>query len=168
MGIGLMFQEPRGFPTMTVEDNLLLHLMGRGSDDLFAAGLHPLPRSHADQVGELLGLVRLQAARRQRLASLSYGQRRLVDLLALVGRGTRTYLLDEPFAGLDPHSLEALLLLLGRIRAEGALVLLVSHEPPLVRELADRVLVLDRGRVVLQGRPAEVFDSDEFRKVYLG
>lgn len=168
-GIGRMFQEPRGFPEMTVEDNLLIAMIAPGSDCVAGRGLCALPRrTLSSRVDELLDLGHLLGYRRTTVAELSFGQRRILDLLVLMARSPQVYLLDEPFAGVDPLTVDVLCdLIRGRASRAQSTIILVSHEIGLVQELADRLLVMDAGRIVMRGAPPEVVSSERFRSLYL-
>jgi ABC-2 type transport system ATP-binding protein len=104
----------------------------------------------------LLDLVGLDAVRHGRYRTLSGGERqRLALAVALVGR-PELLILDEPTAGMDPEAKERTRRLLADLRAAGRTILLTTHELTDVERLADRVLVIDRGRIVAEGPPAEV------------
>jgi len=103
-----------------------------------------------------------------RAGELAYGdQRRLAIGVALAGQ-PRLLMLDEPAAGLNPAESRELRQLIGRIREQGATVLLVEHDMSVVMNLADRVVVLDSGRKIAEGRPKEIRQDPEVIRVYLG
>ena len=115
-------------------------------------------RFHADprDADELLDLVGLRAVARTRYRRLSGGERqRLALALALVGR-PEVLVLDEPTAGMDPEARAATRAIVGDLRDAGAAILLTSHDLTDVERLADRICVLDGGRIVASGTPAEL------------
>jgi ABC-2 type transport system ATP-binding protein len=115
-------------------------------------------RFHADPRGadELLDLVGLGAVARTRYRRLSGGERqRLALALALVGR-PEVVILDEPTAGMDPEARAATRAIVADLRDAGAAILLTSHDLTDVERLADRICVLDAGRIVASGTPAEL------------
>jgi ABC-2 type transport system ATP-binding protein len=141
--VGLMLQGGGGIdPRMTAREVLGLH-----------GAFHARPRP-AD---ELLALVGLDAtAGRTRYRRLSGGERQRLGLaLALVGR-PELVALDEPTAGMDVEGRAATRELLGKLRADGVTVLLTSHDLGDVEKVADRIAILDRGRIVAIGSPNEL------------
>ncbi len=141
--VGLMLQGGGGIdPRMSAREVVALHA-----------------RFHAEPLapGELLRLVGLDdSAARTRYRRLSGGERQRVGLaLALVGR-PELAILDEPTAGMDIEARAATRGLLGRLRADGVTVLLTSHDLADVERVADRIAILDRGRVVALGGLAEL------------
>ena len=115
-------------------------------------------RFHADprDADELLDLVGLRAVARTRYRRLSGGERQRLGLaLALVGR-PEVLILDEPTAGMDPEARAATRAIVADLRDSGAAILLTSHDLTDVERLADRICVLDGGRIVASGTPAEL------------
>ena len=143
--VGLMLQGGGGVdPRMTAREVLRLH--GR---------FHAYPRD-AD---ELLELVGLSAAARTRFRRLSGGERQRLGLaLALVGRPVLVAL-DEPTAGMDVEARAATRALIAGLRDEGVTILLTSHDLTEVEKVADRIAIIDRGRLVAIGAPADLAGS---------
>jgi ABC-2 type transport system ATP-binding protein len=140
--VGLMLQGGGGVdPRMTAREVLRLH--GR---------FHVAPRN----TDELLELVGLSTAARTRYRRLSGGEKQRLGLaLALVGRPS-LIVLDEPTAGMDVEGRTATRALLGQLRNEGVTILLTSHDLTDVERVADRIAIIDRGRVVALGAPLEL------------
>jgi ABC-2 type transport system ATP-binding protein len=140
--VGLMLQGGGGVdPRMTAHEVLRLH--GR---------FHVAPRN-ADELLELVGLT---TAARTRYRRLSGGEKQRLGLaLALVGRPSLV-VLDEPTAGMDVEGRTATRALLGQLRNEGVTILLTSHDLTDVERVADRIAIIDRGRVVALGAPLEL------------
>jgi ABC-type branched-subunit amino acid transport system ATPase component/ABC-type branched-subunit amino acid transport system permease subunit len=121
-----------------------------------------------DEVDALFALLRLDALRHRPAGELSQGQRQLVSIArALIGR-PQVVLLDEPAAGLDSSESAWLAERLRQIRDSGVTVLLVDHDMNLVLNLCDHIEVLDFGRIIASGTPAEVRGSDVVADAYLG
>jgi ABC-2 type transport system ATP-binding protein len=144
--VGLMLQGGGGIdPRMTAREVLGLH--GR---------FHAAPRA-ADELLEMVGLI--GAAARTRYRRLSGGERQRLGLaLALVGRPALVAL-DEPTAGMDVEARAATRGLIGRLRDEGVTVLLTSHDLTDVEKMADRIAIIDRGRLVALGAPSELAEG---------
>ncbi len=139
--IGLMLQDGGIYPGARPRE--LLRLYAR----FFATPRDP------DRLLETVGLARAAETRWRRLSG---GERQRLSLaLALVGR-PELLLLDEPTAGMDPAAKASTRDLVASLRDEGATILLTTHELPDVERLADRIVVIDRGRVVAAGTPAEL------------
>lgn len=139
--LGVQPQEASLFPTLTVRESLKLW-----------ASFHANPRDP----DELVGALGLDDSRDQRVKRLSGGQRqRLLLGLAFVGR-PRMMVLDEPSAGLDPHARRQIWDVVRRHRADGGTVLLTTHSMEEAAALADRLALLDDGRVVATGTPDEL------------
>lgn len=120
-------------------------------------------RERARQVLDRVGLLELA---NRTYGELSGGQRRRVLLARTIVSGAPIVTLDEPLAGVDPHSAEAIALALADLRNEGRLVIEASHDIERARN-ADRVICL-AGRVVAQGRPEDVLTEEVLRKTYAG
>ena len=146
--VGLMLQGGAGVdPRMTAREELRLH--GR---------FHAAPRD-ADELLASVGLT--GAAARTRFRRLSGGERQRLGLaLALVGRPTLVAL-DEPTAGMDVEARAATRGLIGQLRDEGVTVLLTSHDLGDVEKVADRIAIVDRGRLVALGKPSELAGSSK-------
>ena len=99
---------------------------------------------------------------------LSYGQRKLLEIGRAMAMDVRTYLFDEPFAGLFPQMLERVKDIMKLMREEGYTIIFISHNMDIVRELTDHLIVLDSGRLLTQGEVEEVLSSDEVIQAYLG
>ncbi len=146
--IGLMLQgggiDPRAQPRETLVQYGRFHASPRDPD-------------------ELLDLVGLRAVARTRYRRLSGGERQRLGLaLALVGRPEAIFL-DEPTAGMDPEARAATRGVVGDLRDAGAAILLTSHDLTDVERLADRIFILDGGRIVASGTPAELASRSEPR-----
>ena len=146
--VGLMLQEggidPRAQPRETLQQYGRFHTDPRGAD-------------------ELLDLVGLGSVARTRYRRLSGGERQRLGLaLALVGR-PEVVVLDEPTAGMDPEARAATRAIVANLRATGVAILMTSHDLTDVERLADRICILDGGRIVASGTPAQLAAGVEQR-----
>jgi ABC-type branched-subunit amino acid transport system ATPase component len=171
-GLGRTFQRMELFDSLPVRENVALgreaglagrnplrHLIGRPGD-----------RGSAQEAArDAVALCGLEDLATRRVGSLSTGQRRLVELARTVAGNFRILLLDEPSSGLDHKETKRFGEILQRIVADtGAGILLVEHDMALVMEVCQYLYVIDFGRPIFEGTPAEVAASDVVRSAYLG
>ena len=175
LGLGRSFQDSRLFSGLTVRDALAVSLE-RFIDvgDPFNAILR-LPtqvRTEAAvalRVHELIDLFGLGAFADNLVSELSTGSRRLVDLAAVVAHQPSVVLLDEPSSGVAQREVEAMIDLLRNVRAQlDATLLIVEHDITFIAGLADRLVAMDRGTVLVSGEPDAVLGSREVAEAFLG
>lgn len=171
-GMGRTFQRMELFESLTVIENVALGREAR------LAGANPFrhlraARSERQVVAEAtemaMGQCRLGPIAHRRVTDLSTGQRRLVELARAVASGASLLLLDEPSSGLDNAETASFgTSLRSLVEGEGLGILLVEHDMALVMSVCDYLYVLDFGRLLFEGPPAEVTASNEVRAAYLG
>lgn len=161
-GIGRVFQNFGIFREMTLEENLLVAFESLPKDQRKALGdLKTL-------VSDTLELVGLNDHAKKKAGSLSGGQMRLLEIARTLKCGRELFLLDEPTAGVSPKMTKQVADLIAELKREEKTVLVVEHDLPFISQICDRVVVLDVGRVVLQGKPKEVKHSKELQEIYFG
>lgn len=164
-GVTRTFQEVRLFNQMTVWDNMMVVLTERGVLKSLFEGNRP---AHQSRAKELLESVGLWEKRRDQAESLSYGQRKLLEVGRALAMDVRIYLFDEPFAGLFPAMLERVTQLLEELKQQGKSIIFIEHNMDLIRRLSDYTFVLDSGELLAEGPVNEVLARPEVIEAYLG
>lgn len=161
-GIGRVFQNFGIFRDMTLEENILV-------------ALEALPKQQRKDLGDLkevvagtLDMVGLSDAGKKKAGSLSGGQMRLLEIARTLKAGKDLFLLDEPTAGVSPKMTGQVADIIKELKDNGKTVLIIEHDLPFIASICDEVVVLDVGKVVLQGTPAEVKESKELKEIYFG
>jgi branched-chain amino acid transport system ATP-binding protein len=158
-GLARTFQHTRGFSTLSVRENVEVSALGVGAGPRLAA-------ARADGLLERLGLARYADAP---ASALAHGDERRLGVARALATEPRFVLLDEPAAGLPEVEVPAFAELVRSVRDEhGAGVLLIDHNMALIMEICDRIHVLDQGRTLAEGAPAEIRGNLDVTAAYLG
>jgi branched-chain amino acid transport system ATP-binding protein len=174
-GLGRSFQDAALFSSLTVEECVAV-ACERWIEvrEPLSAALH-LPNAYDSErkvtmrVAELIELLGLGAYRSKFVRELSTGTRRVVDLACLLAHRPAVILLDEPSSGIAQRETEALVPMLLRIRDETmASLVVIEHDMPLIRSIADRMVAMDQGAVIAEGDPEDVLTAQEVVDSYLG
>jgi branched-chain amino acid transport system ATP-binding protein len=159
-GLGRAFQVVQPFPEMTLRENVLVGALF-GTPGL----ARPEAERRADEALEVTGLTELAEVDAEDLTLMQ--EKRLEIARALATRPT-VLLLDEVMAGLRPVEARAAIALVKAVRDKGVTIVFIEHVMPVVRDLADRVLVMDHGKVLTEGRYADVTRDERVIEAYLG
>lgn len=159
LGIGRTFQVPHPFEGMTVFENTLVGAFfggGKGAED-------PEETAYA-----ALSLAGLEARANQLAGALPLLERKRLELARAVASSPKLLLLDEIAGGLTEAECAALIASIGAIRASGVSIVWIEHVVHALMAVVDRLIVLDQGRLVAEGAPRTVMDSDLVREIYMG
>ena len=159
------FQNVRLFEQMTVLDNIIVVLTKR---NVFSALFEQHTNLRLAQAKEALRAVNLWEKRDALANTLSYGQRKLLEIARTLAMDPEVYLLDEPFAGLFPEMVQTVSDSIKHLQKQGKTVILIEHSMHLIRTLCDQVIVLDGGALLSQGVPEKVLAEKKVIEAYLG
>jgi branched-chain amino acid transport system permease protein len=169
LGLTKSYQVNQLFNPLTVRENVIIaalaELRGKFRLDL-ARGLHGVPGLDA-QVEHTLQLVDLAARGDVPVSQLAYGEKRRLEIGLALASSPSLLLLDEPLAGMSPHERTETVKLLKSI-ARGRTMIIIDHDMDALFELAERVTVLQEGRVLVEGTPAEIKRNAKVQEAYLG
>lgn len=171
-GLVRTFQLVQLFDTLTVLENVKVGRHLHTSGGLMSALMPKRSRAIEAQVDDaarsLLRQMGLEAQADTLAGALPYGRKRLLEIGRALAAEPKLLLLDEPAAGLNRAETTQLIGLIRLIAAQGVTVLLIEHDMSFVMNIADRVAVLDFGKLIAQGTPAEVQKNKEVIAAYLG
>lgn len=172
-GLARTFQTPRFDPLVTVEEAVLCGFYPVTRTTLVGALLRSPAvakeeRGFLSACNRLLEHFRLNDVRHAALGELPMGQVRLVEVARAIANQPKYLLLDEPAAGLSKPEQAMLTSEIRRLAQDGVGILLVEHNFGLVRELSDHTVVLDRGAMLVEGRPDVLMQDPRFVEAYLG
>jgi lipopolysaccharide export system ATP-binding protein len=159
LGVGYLPQEPSVFRKLSVADNLRAVLQIR--TDLTEGQMELI-------IEELLEEFHIPHIRNQMGLSLSGGERRRVEIARALASNPQFILLDEPFAGVDPISVEDIQAIIEHLKDRGIGILITEHNVQETLGICSRAYILNEGRVIAEGSTDEIVQNEEVRKVYLG
>jgi len=168
-GLGRAFQLTQLFPGLSVLENVRLAVQSRRHEGLNLWSVWLDRRATLDRAMELVTRVALADRADARASSLPHGDQRKLEVAMLMALEPSVYMFDEPTAGMSVDDVPVILDLIRALKREAnKTILLVEHKMDVVRELADRIIVLHNGQLVADGEPAAVIASPIVQQAYLG
>ena len=168
LGIGRVFQNPGIFRDMTLIENIVTAVEGRQSG---FKTFFPWARAHRRNVERALSYledIKLSNKAKEKASCLSGGQMRLLEIIRTLAFGAEVFLLDEPTAGVSPKMKDEVAALIEKLRTLKKTTLIIEHDLNFIERFCDRIVVLDGGKVILDGPPGEVRANPLLREVYFG
>lgn len=158
MGMGYLAQEPSVFRSLTVEENILAILESL-----------PLSKQAREQrLQELLGELHLEHLAKKTASHLSGGERRRVEITRALVTNPSFLMLDEPFANIDPLSVQELKQLIHLLAAKNISILITDHNAREIFSIVNRSYLIQKGKTTLQGSVDELLENSEARRTYFG
>ena len=158
-GIGYLPQEPSVFRKLNVADNIRAVLEIRGNLS---------PKEIEITIDKLLNEFNIEHLRNQTAIGLSGGERRRVEIARALATDPQFILLDEPFAGVDPISVDDIKKIIEHLKDRGIGVLITEHNVRETLGICNRAYILNNGKVIAEGPAADIVANEEVREVYLG
>jgi branched-chain amino acid transport system ATP-binding protein len=168
-GLGRAFQLTQLFPNLSVVENVRLAVQSRRKQGLNLWSVWLDQRNTLERAHALVERVKLGDRASAAASSLPHGDQRKLEVAMLMALEPRVYMFDEPTAGMSVDDVPVILDLIRDLKAQqDKTILLVEHKMDVVRELADRIIVLHNGQLVADGEPEEVIASPVVQNAYLG
>jgi len=169
IGISRLFQKTQLFNNLTVKENLLLAL---DNEDIKLwknlIGKNKITKEKEERIKDMLKLVEMEEFKNKLGRELSYGQKRLVELIRTILNPHKFLMLDEPVAGVNPKLRKEISKVLLKLKKQEATILLIEHDMNFVLNIADNVIVLDEGKVIAEGKPSKIKSNKKVLEAYLG
>lgn len=169
IGISRLFQNSQLFDNLTLRENLLLAIDNEDVKfwkNIF--GKNKITKEKEAMVSDMLELIEMKHLADKLGRELSFGQKRLVEIVRTILNPHDFLILDEPVAGVNPKLKKKISEILLDLKNKGETVLVVEHDMNFILKLADRVIVLDEGVVIAEGTPDEIRNNKKVLEAYLG
>jgi len=169
-GISRIFQQSRLFNNLTIKENMNLAL--NNNDLKFWKSFfekNEIKPKDEEKIKDILKLFKMDVHEGKYARSLSYGQKRLVEIARAIIKPHKLLMLDEPVAGVTPALRDELANILIKLKKQGETILVIEHDMHFVMEhIADEIIVMDEGKVIAQGKPSEIKNNKKVLEAYLG
>ena len=166
LGISRTFQDVRLFRNLTIKEHLEIAL--NQHDESLIKSIFKKQQDNEERIKEILDLVGLQKPLTTYSTDLSYGQRKLLDLAIAIAKPHTLLMLDEPVAGINPKLRLKIKEILRRLNKEGGTIVIIEHDMNFVMDLAEKIIVLDEGKVLVEGTPKQIQNNKKVLEAYLG
>jgi len=167
LGISRTFQEVRLFHNMTIREHIQM-AMSTSDEGLFSSLLSKNDRQDDKEIKKVLELVHLHKSLDTIVTQLSYGQRKLLDLAIALAKPHSLLMLDEPVAGVNPKLRKEIKQILRELNRRGETILVIEHDMNFIMDIADQIIVMDEGKVLVEGKPKEIQNDKKVLEAYLG
>ncbi|MFB6246496.1 MAG: ABC transporter ATP-binding protein [Candidatus Pacearchaeota archaeon] len=165
-GVSRLFQKSALFENMSVKENLSLAI--DNEDVKFWKNLFSEPKRSEERIKEILKMVEMNGFENKRAEDLSFGQKRLVEIGRSILKKHDMLMLDEPVAGVNPKVRDKIKEILLDMKKQGKTVFLVEHDMNFTFDVADKIIVMDHGKVIAEGTPKQIKNNKKVLDAYLG
>jgi len=169
LGVSRLFQQARLFNNLTVRENLLL--ASNQEDTKFWKNLffkNKIKKYKIDDLKRISKLVGIDGFQNKLARNLSYGQKRLVGIARAILNYPKVLMLDEPVAGVNPLLRKRIAKILLQLKKQGETIFLIEHDMNFTLGIADRVIVVDEGKIIAEGTPKQIKHNPKVLEAYLG
>lgn len=171
LGISRLFQQTHLFNNLTVKENLLLALDNEDTKfwkNLFRVNSRRYSCNFVSRVKKMLKLVEMEKFENNLARDLSYGQKRLIEIIRTILNPHKLLMLDEPVAGVNPRLRKKISEILLDLKRKGSTILLIEHDMNFALSLSDYLIVMGKGKVIAEGKPEEIKNNPKVLEAYLG
>ncbi len=169
LGIGRTFQSIRLFPELSVLDNVILAFRNNRSSFFDAFSAYGNFQKKLEKASfDLLETVGLHAMAHRKIYEMSYGQKKLIEILRLKAFDAKLILLDEPTAGIHPTLIQKITSFILKLKQEGRTIFIVEHNMPFIMNICEKIIVMDRGKKIAFSTPKEIQKNPLVLEAYLG